>query len=171
MHVVNYPFKESSSSLLRFGLGVSDVVCHNPLSVLTIDRGVCHEIDLVLRTKYCVTRQWPLLKEPCDFINEFFSAKHAAEMVLQSKSSYYTPTFCVKKPNGKWRIVYAYNMLNAATITAQTPNTRKDVLQDSMAVCTMYSSLERFDGCYRLLMRVSDIPLTAVSNVSGMLWE
>ena len=33
-----------------------DVVCHDPPSVLPPDRGVRHEIDLVLGTKYCVTR-------------------------------------------------------------------------------------------------------------------
>ena len=41
-------------------------------------------------------------------------------MVRESKSPYSTPTFCAKKPNGKWRIVHAYNKLNAATIPAQT---------------------------------------------------
>ena len=49
-----------------------DVVCHNPPSVLSPDRGVRHEIDLVHGTKYCVTRQWPVPKEQCDVIDEFF---------------------------------------------------------------------------------------------------
>ncbi|GMF26797.1 unnamed protein product [Phytophthora fragariaefolia] len=35
----------------------SDVVSDDPLSVLPPDRGVRHEIDLVLGTKYCTTRQ------------------------------------------------------------------------------------------------------------------
>ena len=79
-----------------------DVVCHNPPSVLPPDRVVCHEIDLVPGTKYCITRQWPLPKEQCDVIDDFFRAKHAAGMVQESKSPHSTPTFCVKKPNGKW---------------------------------------------------------------------
>ncbi|CAI5737343.1 unnamed protein product [Peronospora farinosa] len=148
-----------------------DVVCHDPPSVLTPDRGVRHEIDLVPGTKYCVTRQWPLPKEQCDVIDEFFRAKHAAGMVRESKSPHSTPTFCVKKPNGKWRIVHAYNKLNAATIPAQTPIPRKDVLQNNMVGCTMYSALDLVDGYYQLLMRASDNPLTAVSTPSGMLWE
>ena len=98
-----------------------DVVCHNPPSVLPPDRGVRHEIDLVPGTKYCVTRQWPLPKEQCDVIDDFFRAKHAAGMVRESKFPHSTPTFCVRKPNGKWRIVHAYNKLNAATIPSQTP--------------------------------------------------
>ena len=148
-----------------------DVVCHEPPSVLPPDRGVRHEIDLVPGTKYCVTRQWPLPKEQCDVIDDIFRAKHAAGMVRESKSSPSTPTFCVKKPNGKWRIVHAYNKLNAATIPAQTPIPRKDVLQNNMGGCTMFSALDLVDGYYQLLMRASDIPLTAVSTPSGMLWE
>ncbi|KAG3159678.1 hypothetical protein PI124_g8143 [Phytophthora idaei] len=75
-------------------------------------------------------------------------------MVRESKSPHSTPTFCVRKPNGKWRLVRAYNKLNNATVPAQTPIPRKDV-----------------DGYYQILMRETDIPLTAVSTPSGMLWE
>ncbi|GMF19394.1 unnamed protein product [Phytophthora lilii] len=93
-----------------------DVVSKNPPTGLPPDRGVRHEIDLVPGTKYCVTRQWPLPKEQCDVIDAFFSAKHAAGMVREIKSAHSTPTFCVIAPNGKWRIVHAFNKLNAATI-------------------------------------------------------
>jgi hypothetical protein len=85
------------------------VVSNDPPTGLPPDRGVRHEIDLVPGTKYCVTRQWPLPKEQCDVIDAFFSAKHAAGMVRESKSPHSTPTFCVRKPNGKWRIVHAFN--------------------------------------------------------------
>ena len=147
------------------------MVSTTPPSILPPDRGVRHEIDLVPGTKYCVTRQWPLPKEQCDVIDEFFRAKHATGMVRESKSPHSTPTFCVKKSNGKWRIVHAYNKLTAATIPAQTPIPRKDVLQNNMAGCTMYSALDLVDGYYQLLMRANDIPPTAVSTSSGMLWE
>ncbi|KAE9193566.1 hypothetical protein PF005_g18015 [Phytophthora fragariae] len=99
----------------------SDVVSDDPPSVLPPDRGVRHEIDLVPGTKYCTTRQWPLPKEQVDVIDAFFAAKHAAGMVRESKSPHSSPTFCVRKPNGKWRMVHAFNKLNAATIPASTP--------------------------------------------------
>ncbi|KAE8887610.1 hypothetical protein PF005_g13846 [Phytophthora fragariae] len=92
-------------------------------------------------------------------------------MVRESKSPHSSPMFCVRKPNGKWRMVHAFNKLNAATIPASTPITRKDVLQNNMAGCTIFSALDMVDGYYQLLMRESDIPLTAVSTPSGMLWE
>ncbi|KAG2790810.1 hypothetical protein PC116_g26519 [Phytophthora cactorum] len=92
-------------------------------------------------------------------------------MVRESKSAHSTPTFCVRKPNGKWRLVHAYNKLNNATVPAQTPIPRKDVLLNNMAGCELYSALDLVDGYYQILMRESDIPLTAVSTPSGMLWE
>ncbi|POM65944.1 Hypothetical protein PHPALM_18270 [Phytophthora palmivora] len=92
-------------------------------------------------------------------------------MVRESKSPHSTPTFCVRKPNGKWRLVHAYNKLNNATVPAQTPIPRKDVLLNNMSGCTLYSALDLVDGYYQILMRESDIPLTAASTPSGMLWE
>ena len=86
-------------------------------------------------------------------------------------SAHSTPTVGVKKLNGKWRIVHAYNKLNADTIPAQTPIPRKDVLQNNNVGCTIYSTLDFVDGYYQLLMQASDIPLTAVRTPSGMLWE
>ncbi|KAE9162191.1 hypothetical protein PF005_g30949 [Phytophthora fragariae] len=109
--------------------------------------------------------------EQVDVIDAVFAAKHAAGMVRESKLPHSSPTFCVRKPNGKWRMVHAFNELNAATIPASTPIPRKDVLQNNMAGCTVFSALDMVDGYYQLLMRESDIPLTAVSTPSGMLWE
>ncbi|GMF47927.1 unnamed protein product [Phytophthora fragariaefolia] len=84
-------------------------------------------------------------------IDAFFMAKHAAGMVREPKSPRSSPTFCVRKPNGKWRMVHAFNKLNAATIPASTPIPRKDVLQNNMAGCTGFSALDMVDGYYQLL--------------------
>ncbi|KAG3174290.1 hypothetical protein PC128_g18089 [Phytophthora cactorum] len=149
----------------------ADVVSKDPPSQLPPDRGVRHEIDLVPGTKYCVTRQWPLPREQCEVIDTFFAAKEKAGMVRESKSPHSTSTFGVRKPNGKWRLVHAYNKLNNATVPAQTPIPRKDVLLNNMAGCELYSALDLVDGYYQILMRESDIPLTAESTPSGMLWE
>jgi len=140
--------KNPSDPLYPLVKEYQDVVSNDPPTGLPPDRGARHEIDLVPGTKYCVTRQWPLPKEQCDGIDAFFSAKHAAGMVRESKSPHSTPTFCVRKPNGKWRILHAFNKLNAATIPTQTPIPRKDVLQNNMVGCTMYSALDLVDGYY-----------------------
>ncbi|KAG3065352.1 hypothetical protein PI125_g24006 [Phytophthora idaei] len=138
------------------------------------DKGIQHEIDLVPGTKYCVTRQWPLPRDQVKAIDDFFESRRQAGQVRESKSPHSAPTFCVKKPQGGWRIVHAYNKLNDATIPAQTqtptPTPRQDVIIDSMAKSTIYSALDLRDGFYQILMRESDIALTAVCAPSGMLW-
>ncbi|KAG3015982.1 hypothetical protein PC121_g3814 [Phytophthora cactorum] len=149
----------------------ADVVSKDPPLQLPPDRGVRHEIDLVPGTKYCVTRQWSLPREQCEVIDAFLAAKAKASMARESKSPHSTPTFCVRKPNGKWRLAHAYSKLNNATVPAQTPIPRKDVLLNNMAGCELYSALDLVDGYYQILMRESDIPLTAVSTPNGMLWE
>lgn len=138
---------------------------------LPSDKGVRHEIDLVPGTKYCVTRQWPLPRDQVEFIDKFFAERHAAGQVRESKSPHCSPTFCVKKATGGWRIVHAFNKINAATIPAQTPIPRKDVIINSMTGSTKYSTIDLRDGFYQILMRIQDIPYTAVSTPSGMLWE
>ncbi|EGZ21589.1 hypothetical protein PHYSODRAFT_262200, partial [Phytophthora sojae] len=149
----------------------ADVLPEEIPAELPQDKGIQHEIDLVPGTKYCVTRQWPLPREQVKAIDGFFESRRKAGQVRESKSPHSAPTFCVKKPQGGWRIVHAYNKLNDATIPAQTPIPRKDVIIDSMARSTIYSALDLRDGFYQILMRESDIPLTAVSTPSGMVWE
>ncbi|KAG2762184.1 hypothetical protein Pcac1_g26053 [Phytophthora cactorum] len=104
-------------------------------------------------------------------IDGFFESRRQAGQVRESKSPHSAPTFCVKKPQGGWCIVHAYNKLNDATILAQTPIPQKGVIIDSMAKSTIYSALDLRDGFYQILMRESDVALTAVGTPSGMLWE
>ncbi|GMF54756.1 unnamed protein product [Phytophthora fragariaefolia] len=86
-------------------------------------------------------------------------------------SPHSSPTFCVKKATGGWFIVHAFNKLNDATIPAQTPIPRKDMVLESMSGSVIFSAIDLTDVFYQILMRESDIPLTAVSTPSGMLWE
>ncbi|KAF1328976.1 reverse transcriptase, partial [Globisporangium splendens] len=148
-----------------------DVFPEEVPSRLPTDKGVRHEIDLKPGTKYCVTRQWPLPREQVKVIDEFFEARRKACQVRESNSPHCSPTFCVKKATGGWRIVHAFSKLNAATIPAQTPIPRKDVIIDGMQGSTIFSTIDLRDGFYQILMREKDIPLTAVSTPSGMLWE
>ncbi|KAH9185340.1 hypothetical protein AeNC1_012685 [Aphanomyces euteiches] len=140
-------------------------------AALPSGKGIRHEIDLVPGTKYCVTRQWPLPRDQVEFIDSFFAARKKAGHVRESHSPHSSPTFCVKKPSGGWRIVHAFNKLNQATIPAQTPIPRKDVIIDSMAGSTLFSTMDLRDGFYQILMRIQDIPKTVISTSSGMLWE
>ena len=84
----------------------------------------------------------------------------------ESLSPHSSPTFCVKKVTGGWRILHAFIKLNNATITAQTPILRKDMVFNSMSGNVIFSAIDRTDGLYQILMRPSDIPLTAIIEQS-----
>ncbi|KAE9011280.1 hypothetical protein PR003_g21486 [Phytophthora rubi] len=99
-----------------------DVLPDDIPAELPQDRGVQHEIDLVPGTKYCVARQ---PREQVKAIDDFFESRRKAVQARESKSPHSAPTFCVKKAQGGWCIVHAYNKLNDATVPAQTPIPRK----------------------------------------------
>ena len=75
----------------------------------------------------------------------------------------------MKKATVGWRIVHAFNKLNEATIPAQTPIIRKDMVLDTMSGSEIFSAIDPTIGCYQILMRDSDFPFTAVSTPSGLL--
>ena len=135
------------------------------------DEGTRHEIELKPGSKYCVVKQGPLPREEVLAIDKFFIDRLKAGHARKLTSPHSSPTFCVRKATAWWRIVHAFNKLNAATVPAQTPIPRKDVIIDGMSKSTILSSMNLMDGFYQILMRERDIPYTAVSTPSGMLWE
>ena len=94
-----------------------------------------------------------------------------AGQVRENISPHSSPTFCVKKATGGWRIVHAFNKINDATIPAQTPIPRNKMVLNAMSGSVNFSAIDLTDGFYQILIRESDIPLTAISTPSGMLWE
>ncbi|KAH9196097.1 hypothetical protein AeNC1_001912 [Aphanomyces euteiches] len=127
--------------------------------------------DLVPGTKWWVTRQWPLPKEQVDHIDAFFEKRRKAGHVRPNTSPHSSPTFSVKEDTGGWRIVHAFNKLNATTVLAQTPIPREDVIIDGMAGSTIFLTIDLRDGFYQTLTSVCDVPNTAVSTPSGMQLE
>uniref|UniRef100_H3H2L9 Integrase catalytic domain-containing protein n=1 Tax=Phytophthora ramorum TaxID=164328 RepID=H3H2L9_PHYRM len=102
----------------------SDIFPDKVPAALPPDRGVRHEIDIVPGAKYF------------EAIDAFFEGRRQAGHVRESLSPHSSPTFCVKKATGGWRIVHAFNKLNDATIPAQTPIPRKDMVLDTMSGST-----------------------------------
>ena len=97
-------------------------------------------------------KQWLLPREQALAIDKFFADRLAVGHVRESTSPHSSPTFCVRKATGGWRILHAFNRLNAATVPSQTPIPSKDVIIDGMARSTIFSSMDLMDGFYQLLM-------------------
>ncbi|KAG2759734.1 hypothetical protein PC129_g23405 [Phytophthora cactorum] len=104
-------------------------------------------------TKYCVTRQWSLPHHLVKAIDEFFEGRRKADHVRESVSPHSSPTFCVNNAAGGWRFVHAFNKLNDATIPAQTPIPRKDMVLDSMSASVIYSAIDLTNGFNKILIR------------------
>ncbi|KAG6609448.1 polyprotein [Phytophthora cinnamomi] len=134
--------KVSGNPIYETAREFADVFPDKVPATLPADRGVRHEIVLAPGAKYCVTRQWPLPRYQVKAIDDFFEGRRQVGHVRESTSPHSSPTFCVKKATGGWRIVHAFNKPIDVTIPAP-----------------------------RSPARICDIPLTAVSNPSGMLWE
>ena len=59
--------------------------------------------------------------------------------------------------------MHTFNKLNDATIPAQTPISRKDMVLNSMSGSVIFCAIDLTDGFYHILMQHSDIQLTGVS--------
>ncbi|POM79364.1 Reverse transcriptase, partial [Phytophthora palmivora] len=145
----------------------SDVVSKHPPSQLPPDRGVRHEIDLVPGTKYCVTRQWPLPREQCEVIDAFFAEQgevgHSAGVEVPALDANLLRSQTERE-------VASGSCLQQAEQCDGT-GTDADPSQGCVAEQHVGLALDLVDGYYQILMREGDIPLTAVSTPSGMLWE
>jgi hypothetical protein len=87
-----------------------------------------------------------LPRDQVEAIDAFFESRRKAGQVRESKSPHSSPTFCVKKATGGWRIVHAHNKLNDATIHAQTPIPRKGVIINGMIGSTLFTAIDLKDG-------------------------
>ncbi|POM76784.1 LOW QUALITY PROTEIN: Pol protein [Phytophthora palmivora] len=62
---------------------------------------------------------------PCAFFIRFRPQRPARRgsgpILLSTQPPHTTPTYCARKPNGKFRLVHAYNKLHNAAVPVQTP--------------------------------------------------
>ncbi|KAE8971411.1 hypothetical protein PR002_g26839 [Phytophthora rubi] len=125
--------QDSNNRVYSLAREFEDIFPEKIPAEIPAERGVRHEIDLVPGSKYCVTRQWPLPRDQVQVIDDFFEGRRKAGHVRESISPHSSPTFSVKNATGGWRIVHAFNKLNDASIPAQTPIPRKDMVLDTIS--------------------------------------
>ncbi|KAE8888677.1 hypothetical protein PF003_g27293 [Phytophthora fragariae] len=100
--------QDSNNPVYSLAREFEDIFPEKIPAELPAERGVRHEIDLVPGSKYCVTRQWPLPRDQVQAMDDFFEGRRKAGHVRESISPHSSPTFCVKKATGGWRIVHAF---------------------------------------------------------------
>ncbi|GMF65525.1 unnamed protein product [Phytophthora lilii] len=134
----------------------ADVVSKDPPLQLPPDRGVRQEIDLVPGTNTVSP-------------GSGFCLASNARSLMPSSPQKRRQAWCGsrnprtrRQPSafGSRKVAHAYNKLNRATVPAQTPIPRKDVLLNNMDGYTLFSALDLVDGYYQILMRESDTDRT-----------
>ncbi|KAG2795774.1 hypothetical protein PC129_g4727 [Phytophthora cactorum] len=147
-----------------------DILPDKVPAALPPDHGVRHEIDLVPGATYCVTRQWPfpVIKSR----RSMPSLKVTGKPTTFAKVCPHTParhSVLRKRPAGGGS--------STPSTSSTTPpsrrkrRTREDMVLDSMSGSTTYSAIDLMDGFYQILMREDDVPFTAVSTPSGIVWQ
>ncbi|GMF30723.1 unnamed protein product [Phytophthora lilii] len=91
-----------------------------------------------------------------------------AGIIRPSSSPYCSPTFCVRKKNGEWRIVHDFRGLNAKVRVPANPIPRKDDILRDLARGKMFSSMDLLWGFSQVKLREDSIPFTAFATPDGL---
>ncbi|KAE8956987.1 hypothetical protein PR001_g31540, partial [Phytophthora rubi] len=70
--------QDSNNPVYSLAREFEDIFPEKIPAELPAERGVRHEIDLVLGSKYCVTRQWPRPRDQVQAIDDFFEGRRKA---------------------------------------------------------------------------------------------
>ena len=122
--------------------------------------------SLPIRTKH---RPIPhAQKEPAEkLIKKLMDAK----IIRHSNSPYHSPAFLIKKPNGTWRLVCDFRMVNKHVIRSQNPLPSLDSVTSSWANCTLYSRMDFASGYFQTELAEESKAITACSIPSVCFFE
>ncbi|GMF23320.1 unnamed protein product [Phytophthora fragariaefolia] len=113
-------------------------------------------------------KQFPLSAERKAAIQAWTREMVRAGIMRPSYSPYCSPTFCVRKKNGEWRIVHDFRGLNAKVRIPANAIPRKDDIFRDMAHGRLFSSMDLLWGFFQVKLRDDSIPFTAFATPDGL---
>ena len=143
-----------------------DTVFDEKIPVKDLDTEIEHEIKLKT-PKVESTRQYRLSPEQNKAVQAWVEEMLENGMIQPSTSPYNSPILVIKKPNGKYRIVHDYRLINANTLVPQYPIMHREDIIARMAGSYWFTSMDLKNGYYQLRMKESDRPITAFSTPFG----
>src|SRR5579863_9647089 len=84
-----------------------------------------------------------------------------------STSPYSAPLVWVRKVEGTWRMCMDYRKLNQHTINDKYPIPNITAVLETLAGCTVYSSMDCYSGYHQMMVAEEDMPKTAFSTLKG----
>lgn len=90
------------------------------------------------------------------------------KIVRPSSSPWSSPIVLVKKKNGAMRMCVDYRRLNAVTTKDTFPLPRMDETLDSLANCTIFSTLDLYSGYHQVSLAEEDVAKSAFSTHKGL---
>ncbi|KAG2780460.1 hypothetical protein PC129_g13103 [Phytophthora cactorum] len=109
-------------------------------------------------------KQFPFSREQREAILQWTREMRKAKLIRPSNSTYCAPTFCIRKADGKWRIVHVFRGLNAKVRVPANPIPRKDEILRAMSGGKMFSALDLLWGYFQVKLWEDSIPYTAFAN-------
>ena len=131
-------------------------------------RGVEHAIELKLGSRPPPVR--PLRQQSAKdstIIDEFIKKNVASGVLRPSQSAYGSMLVIVKKKDGTPRVCVDYRALNDITVKNKYPLPLMDELFDRVQGAQYFSSIDRRDGFFQILLREEDRHKTAFRTRFG----
>ncbi|KAG2788566.1 hypothetical protein PC129_g16041 [Phytophthora cactorum] len=113
-------------------------------------------------------KQFPLSAEQKEAIRAWTREMLQAGMIRPSSSPYCSPTFCVRKKSGEWRIVHDFRGLNAKVRVPANPIPRKDDILLDMDRGRLFFSMDLLWGFFQVMLREDATPYTAFATPDGL---
>ena len=113
-------------------------------------------------------KQFMLSPAQQDAIRQWTKDMVAAGIIRKSTSPYSSPTFCVKKASGEWRIVHDFRGINAKMRVPANPIPQKAAIHQNMAGSYWFSCMDLLWGFFQTRLEEQSIPYTAFSTPDGL---
>lgn len=136
----------------------------------TVVKGFEHSISLKPEARPFISKAYKVPHKLEDEMDEQIERMLTDGIIRKSNSAWRSPSFFVKKKNGKWRFVIDFRKLNSLCNKDAFPIPNIDKVLTTFEGCDHFSVLDAASGYWQVNMREEDRELTAF-EAKGDLYE
>lgn len=136
----------------------------------TVVKGFDHSINLKCDAKPFISKSYKVPHKLESEMNLQIEEMVKNNIIRKSSSAWRSPSFFVKKKNGKWRFVIDFRKLNSLVEMDAFPIPNIDKVLTTFEGCDHFSVLDAASGYWQVTMKEDDRELTAF-EAQGELYE